>query len=107
MTQENSRDANCAILEAMDILGGKWRLPILWRLSFGTLRYNELKRQVYGITNIMLTRSLQELESYKLVTRVQYDKVPPMVEYSLSSDGEKLIPALLELKKWVEGRSAA
>jgi DNA-binding HxlR family transcriptional regulator len=66
----------------------------------GTLRYNELKRGVNGITNIMLTKSLQELEEHNLVIRKSYDTIPPKVEYSLSERGKTLIPLLREFDAW-------
>jgi DNA-binding HxlR family transcriptional regulator len=90
----------CPILYAMDIIGQKWKLPILWHLHNGSIRYNELKRKVTGITNIMLTKSLRELEETGLVKREVYDTVPPKVEYSLTENGENLLPTLNELYKW-------
>lgn len=102
MTEDHLYDGSCEIVSALNLLSGRWKLPILWKLSFGALRYNALKRQVRGITNIMLTRSLRELEAHGLVSRVQYPEVPPCVEYALTKSGEKLIPALRELKKWGE-----
>lgn len=65
-----------------------------------TPRYNELKRRIPGITNMMLTKSLRELEEAGLVHREQYDTVPPRVEYSLTQDGRDLLPTLNELYKW-------
>jgi DNA-binding HxlR family transcriptional regulator len=67
------------------------------------LRYNELKRGVFGITNIMLTKSLQELEAHGLITRTSYDSIPPRVEYALSDRGRSLVPLLQEFDAW--GRS--
>ena len=64
------------------------------------MRYNELKRSVRGITNMMLTKCLRELEDYGLVIRRQYNEVPPRVEYSLTERGKKLLPALAELYAW-------
>lgn len=72
------------------------------KLSHSNLRYNELRRQLKGITNIMLTRSLKELEEYNLVNRIQYSEIPLHVEYSLSEQGKQLIPALLIIKDWGE-----
>lgn len=100
MMNDNLYHGSCDVVNALNILSGRWKLPILWKLSYGNIRYNELKRQVRGITNIMLTRSLQELEAHGLVARIQYSVIPPHVEYSLTSAGKKLIPALHELKKW-------
>lgn len=90
----------CPVVVALKIIGGKWRIPILWKLSAGPVRYNTLKRQLTGITNIMLTRSLRELEAAKLIHRIQYSDIPPHVEYSLSEEGENLLPALNIIKEW-------
>ncbi len=75
-------------------------MPILWHLSQSELRYNELKRKLDGITNIMLTRSLKELEGYGLIQRKQYSEIPPHVEYSVTETGKRLIPALKAIKDW-------
>lgn len=64
------------------------------------MRYNELKRSIQGITNMMLTQSLKELELDGIVNRKQFMEIPPRVEYSLTDNGEKLIPALKTLADW-------
>lgn len=102
MSTKNLYDGSCRIINSLNIISGKWKLPILCKLSPGNIRYNELKRQVRGITNIMLTRSLQELASHGLVVRIQHSNIPPHVEYGLTEHGKKLIPALDALKKWSE-----
>jgi DNA-binding HxlR family transcriptional regulator len=102
MSDNNLYSGSCEVVNALNLLSGRWKLPILWKLSYGNIRYNELKRQVHGITNIMLTRSLQELEAHGLVSRIQYSEIPPHVEYCLTKSGQKLVPALHELKKWGE-----
>jgi DNA-binding HxlR family transcriptional regulator len=96
-----SKYDDCHLTYALTIIGGKWRLPIIWALyNKKTLRYNELKREIDGITNMMLTQSLKELEACHVVSRTQYMEIPPRVEYSLTENGEKLMPALLALAKW-------
>jgi len=91
----------CSVIYALQIIGGKWKLPIIWKLSKQeSLRYNELKRELEGITNIMLTRSLQCLEEHQLVIRTQYNQVPPHVEYSLTDTARNLIPALNVIRDW-------
>lgn len=90
----------CPVLKALNVIGGKWRIPIMWKLSEKPLRYNELKRRLNGITNIMLTRSLRDLEENHLITRKEYESIPPHVEYALSENGRKLIPALVIIKDW-------
>lgn len=99
--QPQSKYDECPLTYALELIGGKWRLPIIWALSqHGVLRYNELRRNITGITNMMLTLSLKELEAYAIVRRVQYNEIPPRVEYSLTAHGEALIPALLSLARW-------
>ena len=92
---------NCPLTFALNLISGKWRLPIIWLLSKNeTMRYNELKRSINGITNMMLTQSLKELESYGIIKREQFIEIPPRVEYSLTDNGEGLIPALKGLADW-------
>ncbi|WP_432404053.1 winged helix-turn-helix transcriptional regulator [Wukongibacter sp. M2B1] len=99
--KENKKPDSCPLTYALNLIGGKWRLPIIWALSQNrTLRYNQLKRQVDGITNMMLSQSLKEMEAYGLVNRKQYMEIPPRVEYSLTEEGLSLIPALKSLAKW-------
>ncbi|MCQ4935762.1 MULTISPECIES: winged helix-turn-helix transcriptional regulator [Anaerotignum] len=91
----------CPVTYSLSLIGGKWKLPIIWVLSqCGTLRFNELKKKIVGITNMMLTSSLKELEQDGLIERVQYNVMPSHVEYSLAEAGRKLLPALDELAKW-------
>ena len=91
----------CAITFVLNLIGGKWKMPILWTLSeHERLRYNELKRQLEGITNTMLTRCLCELADYGLVTRQEWNQIPPRVEYSLTDLGRALIPSLEQLIDW-------
>lgn len=92
---------NCVMIYAMEIIGGKWKLPIIWKLYQNkTMRYNEIKRNLVGITNIMLTRSLQSLEESGLVNRVEFNQIPPRVEYSLTDNCLELVPALESIFNW-------
>lgn len=94
----------CGVIYALELIGGKWRLPVLWKLSKReTIRYNELRRQLPGVTNTMLTRVLVDLEANGLVVRQAYEQVPPHVEYRLTESGRSLIPALEIIGAW--GRS--
>ena len=91
----------CPVVYALSIIGQKWKIPILWHLGeHGTMRYGEIKRGIYGITNIMLTNSLRDLEAHGLVNRVQYNEVPPHVEYSMTERGKSLIPLLKAVDAW-------
>ncbi|KAB8286839.1 transcriptional regulator, HxlR family [Bifidobacterium ramosum] len=90
----------CAIGYAFKAIEGKWKLPVMYVLSVrGAARYNEIKREL-GITNMMLTNTLRDLEEYGLVSRTQYNEVPPRVEYALTANGYAIIPALKEFEKW-------
>lgn len=96
-----NRFDSCPLTFAMNLVGGKWRLPIIWALhKNGTMRYNELKSNITGITNMVLTQSLKELELNGIVSREQFPEVPPRVEYSLTDNGKDLIPALKALAAW-------
>ena len=66
------------------------------------LRYGELRRLVFGITNTMLASSLKELEADGLVRRTQYAEMPVRVEYSLTPQARELVPILMQLKDWGE-----
>lgn len=95
----------CAVAHALEIIGGKWRLPIIWELSAKeSMRYNELKRHLDGITNIMLTRALNGLEKNGLVLRTEICQIPPHVEYSLTESCKQLLPALEIINEWGKGR---
>ena len=98
---DNIYETQCPVIYALDIVGQKWKLPIMWYLlEAEPARYNELKRRIKGITNMMLTKSLKELEEHKLIVRTQYETIPPKVEYYLTKRGKELLPALNELNKW-------
>lgn len=91
---------SCNLMLAMDVVGGKWKMVILWYLRKGTLRFNELRKMLDGITQKMLTQQLRELETDGLLERKVYPVVPPKVEYSLTEQGEKLIPVLEAIYLW-------
>lgn len=92
---------NCPTLYALKIISGKWRIPILWKISESkAIRYNELKREVIGISNMVLTQCLQELEEAHIIFRKQYEEIPPRVEYSLTEDGKKLVENLDQIRDW-------
>lgn len=91
----------CALRRVLDAVGGKWKILLLVALSQADeLRYGELRRLVFGITNTMLAGSLRELEADGLVARAQYPEMPVRVEYSLTEKARTLIPILMELRDW-------
>jgi DNA-binding HxlR family transcriptional regulator len=85
----------------MSLIGGKWKMHILFWLSLkGVLRYSELKRALGKITHKMLSDQLKELEQDGLILRNEYPQVPPKVEYSLTETGESLMPVLHGICNW-------
>jgi len=82
------------------LLSGRWKARILWKLYNRTRRFGELRRELAGITEKMLTQQLRELERDELVTRTMYPEMPPRVEYSLSEFGRTLGPVLQTLAGW-------
>ncbi|MGN7293016.1 winged helix-turn-helix transcriptional regulator [Rhizobium sp. SAFR-030] len=90
----------CSVEAAVGLIDGKWKSVILYHLLDGTLRFNEIHRQIVNVTPRMLTNQLRELESDGLIERKVYAQVPPKVEYSLSPLGRSMEPILLSLKAW-------
>ena len=99
-TQETCTKALVPVRDALDILNGKWKLPILIALQFGNKRFSELAKQVDGITDKMLSKELRDLEMNELVKRTVYDTVPVVVEYSMTPYGETLEKLIDELQAW-------
>ncbi len=93
-------DNECPIGTAISIIGGKWKIPILYRLRDGKMRFSELKKTLPGVTQKMLTQQLRELERDGMVDRKVYPQVPPKVEYSITPFSKKLEPILGLLCEW-------
>ena len=91
----------CPLQQAMEMIGGKWKLSILCSLMVdGSTRYNDLKRKLKGISNTMLAKSLKELEDDGLLTRTEYLEVPVRVQYEITEKGLALGPILVQLAQW-------
>jgi DNA-binding HxlR family transcriptional regulator len=86
-------------------IGGKWKLRILWALRSGeSLRYGDIRKQTRFITDMMLSQSLRELTQSGLVTRRQFQQIPPRVEYQITPEGAGLVPAMELLCAWAYKR---
>lgn len=88
------------VRDALEVLNGKWKLPIIISLSFGTKRFTQISKEIDGITDKMLSKELKDLEMNLLVKRVVYDSFPPTVEYSITEHGKSLEKVIAELRKW-------
>lgn len=93
-------NANCPVSATLRLIGGKYKALLLWHLSDGILRFNELHRLMPEATPKMLTQQLRELEADDLVQRTVYAVVPPKVEYSLTEKGKSLFPILYAMYEW-------
>src|ERR1041385_7735311 len=103
--KKNLEECTKAILpvrDALDILSGKWKLPIIISLSFGNKRFSQMSRQIPGITDKMLSKELRDLEMNQLVKRTVYDSVPVVVEYEMTPYGKTLEKLIDELQAWGE-----
>lgn len=90
----------CSMEFTLSVIGGKWKCLIVWHLGESTLRFNDLKRMLSGISQRMLTLQLRELENDGLVSRKIFAQVPPKVEYSLTDVGKGILPVLSSLSDW-------
>lgn len=90
----------CPVEGTLDVIGGKWKPLIIWFLRKRVLRFSDLRRSIPGITDVMLTKQLRELEHDGVIKRKVYTQVPPKVEYSLTPLGKTIIPLLDALCDW-------
>ena len=93
-------EKTCTLKEVLDIIGGKWAMPIIYILSKGKMRFKELERTVEGINTRMLVKELKNMEANGIITREVFATVPPTVEYTLTNKGEKLLPSIVSLHHW-------
>jgi len=99
-------DSECsAIREILDRIGDKWSLLVVGALAEGPRRFNDVRRNVEGISQRMLTLTLRLLERDGLVRRTVFDTVPPSVEYSLTPLGRTLIAPIRMLAEWARQQS--
>ena len=92
---------------ALHAIGGKWKMPILWRVNERSWRYNELHRDVKRLSHKMLTQQLRELEQAGLITRTVHPVVPPNVAYAITDLGRTALPAIETLRTWGASYRAA
>lgn len=94
------RAFTCGLERALAVVGGKWKPLILFHLAKTTLRYGDLRRTVGGVSHKVLSQQLKELEFDGIVRRVDYQEIPPRVEYSLTPFGQSLARAFGPLCEW-------
>ena len=90
----------CPVATTVQLIGSKWKLLILRNLRMRSWRFNELRRDLEGVSQKVLTDSLRSLEEDGIVVRTVYPEVPPKVEYSLSELGESMRPIIQAMEAW-------
>ncbi len=90
----------CPVATTVQLIGNKWKLLIIRNLRIRPWRFNELQKNLDGISQKVLTDSLRSMEADGLITRTVYAEVPPRVEYALSDLGETLRPILEAMEAW-------
>ncbi|MBC7554307.1 MAG: helix-turn-helix transcriptional regulator [Taibaiella sp.] len=91
---------DCPVTVTLEFIGGRWKSIILYTLSAGTRRFGELSVRIPTISRKVLTQQLRELETHGLVKRVQFNEIPPRVEYSLTDLGLSLNKVMFEMERW-------
>lgn len=95
------KEIRCPLEYGLDIFGGKWNARILCVLNGkGTIRYSTLRKELCDITDAVLSGALKELIADGMIERIQYNEIPPRVEYRLSERGASAIPILQQICQW-------
>jgi len=98
---QNEQQLNrCPVSFTLSLIGGRWKAAIIWKLSEGNLRFSQLREQVGGVSDRILTKQLKEMQEDGLVGRRSYKEVPPRVEYFLTEKGRSLEPVLQAILRW-------
>ena len=90
----------CPVATTVQLIGSKWKLLIIRNLRARSWRFNELRKDLEGISQKVLTDSLREMEADGIITRTVYPEVPPRVEYALSELGESMRPIIKSMEAW-------
>lgn len=98
--RKTEKDIRCPLEYGLDVFGGKWKSRIICVLSDGPLRYSRIREEMSDVTDAALASALRELTASKLIRRVQYEEIPPRVEYELTKKGESVLPVLQHICKW-------
>jgi DNA-binding HxlR family transcriptional regulator len=90
----------CPVDLTLSVIGGRWKGLVFWSLRDGSKRFGELKKLLVGINDKMLTQVLRDLESNGVISRKVFEVIPPKVEYTLTEEGEKLLPVMKMMAEW-------
>lgn len=101
-----AKETSCPAEFTLSMIGGRWKIPLIFHLLAGPRRFSELARALAGVTQKMLTQQLREMERDGLVERKVYAQVPPRVEYALTPLGRSLQPVVDAMCRWGEAHGA-
>lgn len=101
-TSSDTANETCGMTVAIDVVGGKWKMHLMWVLAEGPQRFGQIRRKLDGVSEKVLAENLRQLEASGVVHRELYAEVPPRVEYSLTPMGVELNDALAPLEVWGE-----
>lgn len=102
----DDQSKGCPAETTLEFLSGKWRPMIIYWLLQGSRRFNQLQRDLGGITHRTLSKTLREMEASGLLTRTDHGEIPPRVDYALTARGRSLEPVLIAMAKWAEDHQA-
>lgn len=99
-SEEECKKRQMPIQDALDVLSGRWKLPVLIAVSFSSKRFSQISKEINGITDRVLSAELKEMEQNKLITRTVHDAFPPVVEYAITPHGRTLHKIYAQLGEW-------
>lgn len=100
MSKADCQRAMLSVLDAMAVLSGKWKIPIIMTLWLGSKRFKDIIRAIPGLTDKSLSKELKEMAEDQLIERTVHDTYPPKVEYTLTEHAESLIEIIVVLRDW-------
>ena len=98
--EQQEKNINCPVNATLELIGGRWKAPILYYLSNGTRRFGQLDAAIIGVSRKVLTEQLKQLENDGLIFREYHKELPPRVEYSLTDFGKSLHVVFDAIIKW-------
>jgi DNA-binding HxlR family transcriptional regulator len=102
LNQQDDQICLAAVHEALQVIGSKWAFPVISQLYYGPQRFNQLRRNLRGISIKSLTDTLRHLEHYQIVSRQVFPTTPISVEYALTEKGKEYRTILLQMRQWGE-----
>jgi DNA-binding HxlR family transcriptional regulator len=97
---KNFNPHNCPVTHCLNLIGGKWKILIIYGISKKCNRFSMLQRALPAISKQMLANQLREMEEDKIIERIIYPEIPPRVEYKITKYGQSLMPVIDVLQAW-------